>query len=256
MYNKKYGMDTLQKNANYPNLTKRDVAAKHPLLNSIAQLQIDEKGIREVNDLMEQLELEQSFISKKSHFNAYSVEREYVNSKEYHNKFERIPVNRDVQQRLYIEAGRLLNFVDGQEEERMLAINARTGALLVDNFDRKGSIKGTGFTAKEARILDDCKDGIVLLHNHSLNGRPSAQDMLTYLYEEKVKVSLILCHDGTIYGVYGVDTKLPNIYNDFLGQATQKTDNLNEAKRLATTQLYLLNDKLGNRHKLFTIEKL
>ena len=206
--------------------------------------------------LMEQLELEQPLISKKSCFNAYSVEREYVNSKEYHDKFERLPVNRDVQQKLYIQAGRLLNFVDGQEEERMLAVNARTGEFLVDNFGREGNIKGTGFNNDEAKILDRCKDGIILMHNHSLNGRPSAQDMITYLREERVKVSLILCHDGTMYGIYGVSSKFPSIYDEYLEQERQKTDDLNEAKRLATTHLYLLNEKLGNRHKLFILEKL
>lgn len=220
----------------------------------------DETYIKQLADrlniIMEQLELEQPIISKKSHFNAYSVERDFVNSKEYHDKFERLPVNRDVQQRLYIEAGRLLNFVDGQEEERMLAINARTGEFLIDNFDREGNIKGTGFTADEAMVLDECRDGIILLHNHSLNGRPSAQDMLTYLCEERVKISLILCHDGTVYGIYGVSPKFPDIYNDYLMQEKQKTDNMDEAKRLATTQMYVLNEKLGNRHKLFIIEKL
>jgi hypothetical protein len=229
----------------------------HRLLDDVGELQrVEQKIFDEEKILMEQLELEQPIISRKSHFNAYSVEREYVNSKEYHDKFERMPVNRDVQQRLYIEAGRLLEFVDGQEEERLLAVNARTGDLLVDNFNREGSIKGTGFTIDEARALDNCKDGIILLHNHSLNGRPSAQDMLTYLKEERVKVSLVLCHDGTVYGIYGVSQKFPNIYGDYLEQAKLKTDNLDEAKRLATTQLYLLNDKLGNRHKLFIIEKL
>jgi hypothetical protein len=205
---------------------------------------------------VEQLDLEQSMISKKSHFNAYSVERNFVNSKEYHDKFERLPVNRDVQQRLYTEAGRLLDFVDGQEEERLLAINARTGDFLVDNFNREGNIRGTGFTADEARKLDECRDGIILLHNHSLNGRPSAQDMLTYLNEERVKVSLILCHDGTVYGIYEVNAKFPQIYEDYLEKAKIKTDDLDEAKRLATTQMYLLNEKLGNRHKLFVVEKL
>jgi hypothetical protein len=206
--------------------------------------------------LVEQLDLEQSMISKKSHFNAYSVERNFVNSKEYHDKFERLPVNRDVQQRLYTEAGRLLDFVDGQEEERLLAINARTGDFLVDNFNREGNIRGTGFTADEARKLDECRDGIILLHNHSLNGRPSAQDMLTYLNEERVKVSLILCHDGTVYGIYEVSAKFPQIYEDYLEKAKVKTDDLDEAKRLATTQMYLLNEKLSNRHKLFVVEKL
>ena len=230
------------------------------LLDDIIQLQVNGQNILdEAKVLMEQLELEQAIISKKSHFNAYSVEREYVNSKSYHDKFERMPVNRDVQQRLYLEAGRLLDFVDGQEEERMIAMNARTGDLLVDNFDRKGSIKGTGFTLEEAKILDTCKDGIILLHNHSLNGRPSAQDMLTYLKEERVKMSLILCHDGNIFGIYGVSPKFPEIYDEFLEQAKLKIGEkeiTDEVKRLATTQMYILNEKLGNRHKLFIVEKL
>jgi hypothetical protein len=219
--------------------------------DNLTQIQLSEEKL-----IMEQLDLEQPIISKKLHFNAYSVEREFVNSKEYHDKFERLPVNRDVQQKLYIEAGRLLNFVDGQEEERMLAVNARTGNLLIDNFNREGSIRGTYFTTDEIRKLDECKDGIILMHNHSLNGRPSAQDMLTYLSEERIKVSLILCHDGTVYGIYGVDPMFPKVYEDFLEQLKSKTDDLDEAKRLATTQIYLLNEKLGNRHKLFIVEKL
>jgi hypothetical protein len=167
-----------------------------------------------------------------------------------------LPVNRTVQQRLYVEAGRLLDFVDGQEEERMIAVNARTGEFLVDNFARNGSIRGTGFDSDEARVLNKCKDGIILLHNHSLNGRPSAQDMLTYLKEEMVKVSLVLCHDGTLFGIYGVSPKFPDIYSEYLENAKQRTYDLDEAKRLATTQMYLLNNKLGDRHKLFIVEEI
>lgn len=40
---------------------------------------------------------EQSMISRKSESNCFSVEREYINSKEFYDKFERIPVNRETQ---------------------------------------------------------------------------------------------------------------------------------------------------------------
>lgn len=69
-------------------------------------------------------------------------------------------------------------------------------------------------------------------------------------------MSLILCHDGTIYGIYKVDPEFPVVYDGYLEEAEQKTDDLDEAKRLATTKIYLLNEKLGKRHKLFIIEKL
>ena len=156
---------------------------------------------------------------------------------------------------MVIDGNEVIVTKNGQEE-RMLAVNARTGELIVDNFNRKGSIKGTGFNPDEVKELDKCKDGIILIHNHSLNGRPSAQDMIAYLNEERVKISLVLCHDGTMYGIYAVSPKLPYIYNNYLEQAKQKTDNFDEAKRLATTKLYLLNERLGNRHKLFILKKL
>ena len=70
---------------------------------------------------------EQSLISKKEFVNGFSVERNYINSKEYHDKFEKLPLSKPVIESLYKETGRLLEAVDGQEQEHMLAINARTG---------------------------------------------------------------------------------------------------------------------------------
>lgn len=204
----------------------------------------------------EQFELEQAMISKKDEKNCYSVEREYVNSKKYHDKFERLPVNTTVQQALYIQAGRLLEKVDGQEQERLLAIDARTGEFLVDNFEREGSKYGTGFTEEEYQKIANCPDFVVVMHNHSLNGRPSAQDLMTYLHDEHVRLSLVLCHDGTIYSIMAVKPETEMIYNDLLQEEKTKTTDIDEAKQFATTRLYNMNKKLDAKHKLFTIAKL
>lgn len=203
----------------------------------------------------EQLDLEQALIHKKDKHNAYSVERAYINSKLYHDKFENFPVNKEVQQSLYREAGRLLNFVDGQEQERMLVINARTGAFVVDNFDRDGDMYKTGFNGEEYQKILDCPDNIIVMHNHSLNGRPSAQDLISYLKEEKVKLSLILCHDGSVYGIFDVQPEVEAIYEMYLNEVKTKTASVEEAKRLATTKLYILNDKLGKKQKLFDVRR-
>ena len=204
----------------------------------------------------EQLDLEQALIQKKNKHNAYSVERTYINSKLYHDKFEKFPVNKEVQQSLYREAGRLLNFVDGQEQERMLVISARTGEFVVDNFDRDGDMYKTGFNVEEYQKILGCPDNIIVMHNHSLNGRPSAQDLISYLKEEKVKLSLILCHDGSIYGIFDVQPEVEGIYEMYLNEVKVKTASVEEAKRLATTKLYILNDKLGTKHKLFDVRRL
>ena len=202
------------------------------------------------------LDFEQALISKKDSTNGYSVQREYINSKQFHDKFEKLPVNPQVQQALYIQAGRLLEKVDGQGEERMLAINSRTGEFLVDNFDRAGSIKGTSFTFDEYQKIEKCPDFVTVMHNHSLNGRPSIQDILTYSNDNNINISLIVCHTGDIYSIINVNPAIESVYNDFLQEAKMKTSNVDEAKRLATTRLYEANERLDKKHKLFEIHKL
>lgn len=200
--------------------------------------------------------LEQALISRKKDTNPFSVNRQYVNSKEYHDKFEQLPVNDIVQESLYKQAGRLLEFLDGQDEERLLAVNARTGELIVDNFDRPGYAKNTAFTTSEYQKIQDCIDTIILMHNHSLNGRPSAADLLSCLKDDKIRLSLILCHDGTIHAIYSVKEKFKELYSLYMNDICTKTTNREEAKRLAMTKLYQDNQNLNNRYKLFDVRKL
>lgn len=206
-------------------------------------------------------EFEQALISKKDKHNAFSVERNFINSKAYHDKFLKLPVSKNVQEVLYEQAGRLLEFVDNlegdrNEEERLVAINSRTGELIVDNFERAGSPKGTGFSIEERKLIENCPDSIVLLHNHSHNGRPSGQDLLSYLHNEQIKISLILCHDGSVFGIYGVKEDFEPMYKDFLEHYKEKTSDIDEAKRLATTEMYIKNDDLSDKHKIFCIKCL
>lgn len=58
--------------------------------------------------------------------------------------------------------------------------------------------------------------------NHSFNGRPSAQDLISYLDDERIKISLILCHDGTMYGIYDVNPQFKEAYEMLLSEAKQK----------------------------------
>ena len=199
---------------------------------------------------------EQPLITKKNHKNAFSVERDYVNSKAYHDKFELLPLNKDVQEAVYKAAGRLLEFVDGQEEERMMALNARTGDFLVDNFNRPGSIKGTSFTDEEYENIRKCPDSVVVIHSHSLNGIPFAMDISTYLKDDKIRISIVVCHDGTVYAILKVDECFDDLYSDFLERAKARTADLDMAKRMATTKIYQFNDKLTNKRKVFDVRRL
>ncbi len=213
----------------------------------------------------EQLEMEMALISKKDarDHNAFSVNREYINSKAYRDKFDSLPVNREVVQSIYENCGRLLEAIDshqgeGKSTERMIAINARTGNLITDNIEREnaGNEYHNAFSDKEYREIQKCRDHIILIHNHSTNVAPSAQDLLTYSKEERIRLSVVACHDGTIYAIYGVARDFPEKYNMVLNRVRENAISEDQAKVTAITLLYRENEKHpGSRYKLFDVRK-
>ena len=52
-----------------------------------------------------ELDQEQPLISIKNTKTVFSVEREYVNSKEYHDKFENLQISKTLQESLYKQQG-------------------------------------------------------------------------------------------------------------------------------------------------------
>ena len=201
----------------------------------------------------EQLDQSQAFISKKKGFNAYSVERDYVNSRAFHDKFEKLPLSHEVQQSVYREIGRLLEFVDGQEDERLVVVNSRT-----DNLDRvfSGSIEGTGLNKEEYDKITMCRDSVVVIHNHSLNGPPSGRDLITYNEDSHVRISLIACHNGDLYAIYEVRDEFREVYEEYLELQKRKFTDVKDAQRIAMTRLYADNDTFNEKDKLFKVVKL
>ena len=138
----------------------------------------------------------------------------------------------------------------------MVAIDARTGKFIVDNFAREGRIESTSFTNDEYLQIQKCKNSIVLIHNHSENGRPSAQDLLTYLNDLHIRLSIVACHDGTLYEIRDVKSSFKEIYEEALKRTKKDVSDLKEAKRLTMTKIYIFNDNLPEKQKLFDVRRL
>lgn len=234
------------------------------LLDNVAQLQeYGKESIDKIKVLMEQLEHEQGLISRKISTSAFSVERDYINSAMYRLKFDKLPLSRQAQEKAYYAVGQLLEFVDSLPEEqmieeRMIAITFREGNYVTDNFPRSGSPKGTGFEGKELEAFNECKESMIVIHNHSYNGRPSGKDLLTYLEKEKIKLSIIACHNGDLYAIYMVRPSFEEKYYELIEKykVELNTTEMEEVKREAITELYELNENLSDRHKLFLVQQL
>lgn len=197
----------------------------------------------------------EQLITRKTEHGTFAVERDYVNSRQYHDKFLNLPVSHDVQERVYKEMGRLLEYVDGRDEERMTVVSARTGEHIVDNFKRTGYTDHTSFTDNEYSKIKAYPGFVILIHNHPYNGRPSARDIISYAGDEHVKMSIVACHDGTLYAVFAARPNVKDIYEELLAFEKERFRDQEYAKYLATTRLYQLNDGLGARHKLFDLRR-
>lgn len=135
----------------------------------------------------------------RSHENDLSVSP-VVNTQAYHDAFCEAPLRKPVCESAYKQAGRILSATDGTEKEHLVAISARTGALIADNLDAPILVyRKTGFRDSDiAKILAQ-KDKVVLIHNHPMSLQPSYKDVLTAAENQRVEASFVVGHDGSVW---------------------------------------------------------
>jgi len=191
------------------------------------------------------------FVRKKDEKNGFSVNYKLVNTKSYHDKFMKLPLSSNVCEAVYRECGRLLERADGKEEEYMIALNARTGKIIIDNLERAGNIRRTSFNEEEYRAVIDSKEQIILIHNHSLNVRPSGRDIVTYVENDKIRISIVVCHDGDVYVLLDGKKEVVEIYENAYNEY-RRNYNRRISKVLAAQVLYDEN----TNGRLFDLRRL
>jgi len=182
-------------------------------------------------------------ISAKHSSNAYSVNRELVNSKLYHDKFEDITPHKATNENIYQQAKRLLEFRDGSENESLIVLDSRTGKLIVDNFENSDIKLKTGLTNEQYSYVTKHNGRFVILHNHPGSTRPSGTDILTLWREEKADCSIVAGHDGTVFLISEMDRKisLDKIYYDEYNKCIDMQFPRDFAAAKATDKLYETN---------------
>lgn len=195
----------------------------------------------------------QAMVSRKDIHNGYSVNRKLINSKAYHDKIYKLPISKNTKSEIYKQCCRLLEHCDGKPMEHMVAVDYRSGKFIVDNYNRDGMILKTSFNDEEYDKIEQNKGTIILIHNHSLNVRPSGGDIISFAKNDKIAMSLIACHDGDLYAIISAEKVVEEIYNKAYNDFRKNFDE-DSAKALATKILY---DKNNKEHgKLFDMRRL
>lgn len=167
-------------------------------------------------------------ITEKKDKNALSVNRELVNSKAYHDKFENLTRRKLANESLYQQAKRLLEARDGSEGEGLIIIDSRTGRLITDNLSRTAQKLKTGLTKEEYQLVKENSGNVIMLHNHPDGSKPSGMDILTLWREPKADATVIVGHDGAVYIISEIDRSVPldkiyeKVYNDIVAEGKPK----------------------------------
>lgn len=148
-----------------------------------------------------------------------NVNADLVNTKEYHDKFEEISSHKAVDENIYQESMEILSERNGTDFESLVAIDSRTGEVIVKN----SSLGISGKTAFDFEQYNKClsnENDIILIHNHPNSSRPSYTDIKTLFDNTNISSSIVACHDGTVYKLYnpnrqiGIDKTYEVAYND------------------------------------------
>ncbi|NRT34538.1 SPP1 gp7 family putative phage head morphogenesis protein [Clostridium beijerinckii] len=178
-------------------------------------------------------------ITKKDINNNYSVNRQMANSKEYHDKFENLPLNKAAKENIYLESKKILEHRDGKPYEDLVVLDARTGKEIVSNRNADNNLK-TGLTKADYEKVTNHKGEIVLLHNHPGGGRPSIADILTAFRQGNVKSSIVVGHDGTVNSISNINRNvdIERIYNEYYNEYKQLGYESQHARIKATDDIY------------------
>lgn len=219
----------------------------------------ERRRAKKLRELRKEQEKRSNFIAEQTKItekglpstNQYAVNAGFVNSQKYHAEYENKGMRKPAMEQAAEYGRQLMEKADGTANEFMVAFDARTGNKIVDNLGRRPGRLQTGFTNSEAQLIIEHEGKIILLHNHPGSKKPSGRDICTMAERAQVEMSLVTCHNGTVYAITRADPRVVKIYQQYYDDALLKGVDAETAKVMATSDLYQLNDRMNG--KLFEV---
>ena len=147
------------------------------------------------------------------------INRNYINSGEYRNKFDCISNNEELNRMVYKIAKKMLNHRSGTLYEDMYWIDIDTGEIIASEVNQKIE-KGIKYSKATLREIKKHKN-ILVIHTHPNSMPPSVSDFNS-AYKNGYQICLVCCHDGKVF-LYRSRT---NIFEFFYKGTVAKYKNL------------------------------
>lgn len=130
------------------------------------------------------------------------INRDVIESEDYHKAFQSLGENAKVTRELWHTAKRILNHRSGTTYEDLSYTDSTSGKTLVrDDYNVDSEVLPGKNMIKTLKTAGERT--IIAMHNHPGNAVPSKADLQS---AKDYKYGLILCHNGKVYR-YSVDTE-------------------------------------------------
>lgn len=132
------------------------------------------------------------------------VDMDFISSKEYKDKFRKLPFNDDVCDSVYKQSRAILEHRKGTYYEDICLIDGNTGEIkaISHNNQKENEVL---YSKKAEEIVAQNPNKLIAIHNHGTNNPPTGSDFVSAGYR-KYSLGVVACHDGTVY-TYSVGKK-------------------------------------------------
>lgn len=159
-----------------------------------------------IEEAVEEVVEEITKITKKVYNGDYGiVDRQLVNSKAFHDKFEELLSHKSVNESIYREAMEMLEHRDNTPFEDLIVIDSRNGKVIA-RFTESTVPGKISLTAEQVDEILNYDGNVILLHNHPNSSRASYTDIRN-LRTANVDGVIAVGHDGSVYLVTDLDSE-------------------------------------------------
>ena len=153
------------------------------------------------------------------------VNLEYINSKEYEQKFEKVSNDRELNEVIYKKALELLRENNNTDTEGMYIISTRTRKVILHEKGEENSLS-VQLNKRKLAVLRKSNNPIIGMHNHPTNLLPNGSDFVAAGYRG-YRYGIVVTHDGRIYK-YSVGNKpfLPSLLDTRIDKYCSREYNL------------------------------
>lgn len=132
------------------------------------------------------------------------ADMDYINSKQYRNKFDGITDNADVNSTIYRYSKAMITHRQGTYFEDLYIIDKDTGKLIAKET-RSNVENMVSYSIKTNELIKQNPNKLISIHNHGTNNPPTGSDLGSAGYH-RYSMGVIPCHNGDVY-VYKVSNK-------------------------------------------------